>query len=209
MSPSLISRRPGWDSRSSTKPGKRWPTLPSDSRRASRWRATRLRVAEAALAAHQAERAAEQFRLVAGAVGCNGSSLASPPELGSNDPAGPALRIRALTGLGKALTRTGQAGRRGHGLRHGARAGSRRSDRPGGRPGPGSRLRGRQANRCRPQVVFAWFWKSLRNRTRHRKPRWPRPGLFARAGRTRSGSRCIRSPGRRPARSRFTRRQPA
>ena len=68
---------------------------------------TRLRIAEAALAARDAERAAEQFRLVA-------SALASPSEPGrpsgarSSDTTEPGLRVRALAGLGKALSELGK-----------------------------------------------------------------------------------------------------
>ena len=56
-----------------------WKTLASLSARFPRSRSlapTRLRLAEAALAAHQAERAAEQFRLVAGDA--TSSTRASP-----------------------------------------------------------------------------------------------------------------------------------
>jgi cellulose synthase operon protein C len=52
---------------------------------------TRLRLAEAALATHHAEQAAALFQLVA------------------DDPITPSLRIRALTGLGRALAEQGKA----------------------------------------------------------------------------------------------------
>ena len=68
---------------------------------------TRLRLGEAALAAHQAERAAEQFRLVAGGE-ASASEPRKTPGVKSTDPSGPSLRIRALTGLGKALRELGK-----------------------------------------------------------------------------------------------------
>ena len=65
---------------------------------------TRLRLGEAALAADQAERAAQQFRLVAGDTTLPTEPRKSPGTK-SNDATEPALRVRALTGLGKALQR--------------------------------------------------------------------------------------------------------
>ena len=68
----------------------------------------RLRVAEGALNAHQAERAAEQFRLVAGArkPGSTGASAsgAKPVEATAR-----ALQVRAYRGLGKALAELGKS----------------------------------------------------------------------------------------------------
>jgi cellulose synthase operon protein C len=61
----------------------------------------RLRLAEAMLTAHQAERAAEQFRLAAGVDAPAGK----PAEGGSAEKA---IRVRALTGLGRALTELGK-----------------------------------------------------------------------------------------------------
>jgi len=62
---------------------------------------TRLRLAEAALAAHRADRAVEQFRLVADSGTTKEPVQRSPGKQGA--PTEPALRIRALAGLGKAL----------------------------------------------------------------------------------------------------------
>jgi TolA-binding protein len=62
---------------------------------------TRLRLAEAALAAHQPGKAAEQFRLVAD--GGNSKRTTQPPANNQIAPTDPKLRIRALAGLGKAL----------------------------------------------------------------------------------------------------------
>ena len=56
---------------------------------------TRLRLGEAALAAHQPDRAAEQFRLV--------------PSQGDKEIE-PALRLRALAGLGRALAELNKPG---------------------------------------------------------------------------------------------------
>lgn len=67
----------------------------------------RLRFAEAALTSHQADRAAEQFRLVAG----DGKPLGGPVDARApkaNEPAEAALRARALAGLGKALRELGK-----------------------------------------------------------------------------------------------------
>jgi len=62
---------------------------------------TRLRLAEDALATHHADRAVEQFRLVAGG---GASTEPAQPSAGKGiAPTEPALRLRALAGLGKAL----------------------------------------------------------------------------------------------------------
>ncbi len=68
---------------------------------------TRLRVAEAALAAHQAERAAEQFRLVAGDAAST-TEARGRDEAKANVSAEPPLKIRALTGLGRSLAELGK-----------------------------------------------------------------------------------------------------
>jgi cellulose synthase operon protein C len=87
-----------------------WKTVANLSERFPRSRSlapTRLRLAEAALAAHQTERAAEQFRLVAG----DATSSREPRKLAeskSNEPTEPSLRIRALTGLGRCLRELGK-----------------------------------------------------------------------------------------------------
>jgi len=68
---------------------------------------TRLRWAEAALAAHQAQRAAAQFRLVVDVA----ARASGPPDGSggkSNGPMEPSLRIRALFGLGKSLWEMGK-----------------------------------------------------------------------------------------------------
>jgi cellulose synthase operon protein C len=90
-----------------------WKSLATLAERFPRSKAlatTRLRLAEAALAAHQAERAAEQFRLVAGIPGSSSeparSSGAKSTE--STESTDPALRLRAVAGLGKALTELGK-----------------------------------------------------------------------------------------------------
>ncbi len=67
----------------------------------------RLRVAEAALVAHQAERAAEQFRLVIGSVK-QGSNAASKDDAKPPDAVAPALEVRAYRGLGRALAELGK-----------------------------------------------------------------------------------------------------
>ena len=76
MSRWLIWRWRTWDGASSTTPGRHWPSLAERFPASRALAPTRLRLAEAALAAHQAERAAEQFRLVAGVGGK--SERASP-----------------------------------------------------------------------------------------------------------------------------------
>jgi cellulose synthase operon protein C len=72
----------------------------------------RLRIADAALAARQYDRAAEQFRLVAeSSQPANGGSPAAPNSVDkSSGTMDPALRIRALTGLGRALEGLGRSG---------------------------------------------------------------------------------------------------
>jgi TolA-binding protein len=67
----------------------------------------RLRLAEAALAAHQLERAAEQFRAVAGAVLDQGRPGAGVSNRSDKAP-DPALRVRALAGLGRTLQELGK-----------------------------------------------------------------------------------------------------
>ena len=70
---------------------------------------TRVRLAESALAAHQPDRAAEQFRLVAGAGALKKGTDTTPP--GSKEPklpVEPPLRNRALVGLGRALSELGK-----------------------------------------------------------------------------------------------------
>jgi TolA-binding protein len=70
---------------------------------------TRLRFAEAALAANQPERAAEQFRHVAG-VAPDANSPLDVVAPKSNDQPDVALRFRALAGLGKSLWKLGKPG---------------------------------------------------------------------------------------------------
>jgi len=81
-----------------------WKTMATLAGRFPRSQAlppTRLRLAEAALAAHHADRAVEQFRLVAGSATSNEPAQRSAGK--QSVPTEPALRIRALAGLGKAL----------------------------------------------------------------------------------------------------------
>jgi TolA-binding protein len=83
-----------------------WKTLAKLSDRFPQSRAlspTRLRLAEAALAAHQSERAAEQFRLVAG-VNTESSERPRSPGDKKSESLEPGLRIRALAGLGRSLS---------------------------------------------------------------------------------------------------------
>ena len=87
-----------------------WKTMATLAERFPRSRSlapTRLRLGEAALAAHQAERAAEQFRLVAD-DGTGSDEPRKSPRSKPDDPAQPSLRNRALTGLGKALRALGK-----------------------------------------------------------------------------------------------------
>ena len=87
-----------------------WKTLATLAERFPKSRSlapTRLRLAEAALAAHQAERAAEQFRLVAG-DGKPSDEPAGPAGAKSNGPTDTAIRARALAGLGKSLGELGK-----------------------------------------------------------------------------------------------------
>ena len=87
-----------------------WKTLPASPNRFPRSKAltpTRLRLAEAALAAHQAGRAAEQFRLVARPETAS-DNLAKPSAGKPGDATDPSLRMRALVGLGKALWELGK-----------------------------------------------------------------------------------------------------
>jgi TolA-binding protein len=69
---------------------------------------TRLRLAEAAMTAHEPARAAEQFRLVAASPVAAKSEAGGRPGTKSNDPSELALRIRALTGLGRCLCELGK-----------------------------------------------------------------------------------------------------
>jgi TolA-binding protein len=64
----------------------------------------RLRAAEAALGAHQAERAAEQFRLIVPPLKKAGQEKAQDPTDRPTDAETTALRVRAYSGLGRALT---------------------------------------------------------------------------------------------------------
>jgi TolA-binding protein len=68
---------------------------------------TRLRLAEAALRAGDAQRAAEQFRLVTGNDTPN-ATAAGVKTAGSSQPSEIALRIRALVGLGSSLDALGK-----------------------------------------------------------------------------------------------------
>ncbi len=68
----------------------------------------RLRVAEAALVAHQADRAAEQFRLMVGSVK-QGNGAAPKNDAKPSDAVAPALEVRAYRGLGRALAELGKA----------------------------------------------------------------------------------------------------
>jgi cellulose synthase operon protein C len=69
---------------------------------------TRLRLAEAELAAHRADRACEQFQIVAGVDSSNHELPATSDTGKSNDLTEPSLRIRALAGLGKSLWELGK-----------------------------------------------------------------------------------------------------
>jgi cellulose synthase operon protein C len=68
----------------------------------------RLRAAEAALEAHQAERAVEQFKLVTGATKAAVAG-AAPPVVKPVDANARALQARAYRGLGKALAQLGRS----------------------------------------------------------------------------------------------------
>ena len=71
----------------------------------------RLRLAEAALAAHQADRAVEPFRLVAGAgpvPSTDQPPRGSPAREQTGAPVDRSLRIRAFAGLGRALVELGK-----------------------------------------------------------------------------------------------------
>jgi len=69
---------------------------------------TRLRLAEAELAAHRADRAHENFRRVAGFDPSNSALPAASDSGRTNDSAEESLRIRALAGLGKSLWELGK-----------------------------------------------------------------------------------------------------
>jgi TolA-binding protein len=69
---------------------------------------TRLRLAEAELAAHRADLACEHFRNVAGLEPSNGQLPAASDAGKQNDSTEPSLRIRALAGLGKSLWELGK-----------------------------------------------------------------------------------------------------
>jgi TolA-binding protein len=72
---------------------------------------TRVRLAESALAAHQPDRAAEQFRLAADPGSSKeGAGGAPPAPDGSKQTIDSAVRIRALAGLGRALSDLGKPG---------------------------------------------------------------------------------------------------
>jgi TolA-binding protein len=87
-----------------------WKTLDQLAERYPRSKAlpsTRLRLAEAALDANQATRAAEQFRLL---LGLDSSGRASSAPLANTAAAAidPPLRLRAQSGLGRALWKLGK-----------------------------------------------------------------------------------------------------
>ncbi len=95
-----------------------WKTLATLSDRfpsSKALRLARLRLAEAALAAHHPDRAAEQFRLVTSAEskgeGAGGDVAAPSPGGEKEGPSiDPSLRVRAFYGLGRALTELGKPG---------------------------------------------------------------------------------------------------
>ena len=68
----------------------------------------RVRMAEAALAAHHPDQAAEQFRMVADTKAKNVPDSGSARPDGSGASIDPSLQVRALTGLGRALTELGK-----------------------------------------------------------------------------------------------------
>jgi TolA-binding protein len=87
-----------------------WKTLANLAARFPQSKAlppARLRLAEAALAAHQASRAAEQFRILAG-TSADGGMEPHDPAAPSSKPADRALKARALAGLGRALRELGK-----------------------------------------------------------------------------------------------------
>ena len=90
---------------------------------------TRLRLAEAELAAHRPDRACEQFRIVAGVERSIGEVPGMSDARKTNDSNETSLQIRALAGLGKSLWELGRAGRSGRGVCRVAREGAKRPDR--------------------------------------------------------------------------------
>ena len=135
--------------------------------------ATRLRVAEAALAAHQPERAEEQFRLVAGPL-AQARQADRPSAAGSTDLTEPSLKIRALAGLGKALTALGKPALAA------AAFGEVVELAPFDRIVPEIALARaaplRPASKqMPPSSPMPWYWKSLRNQIRHLRPPWRKP----------------------------------
>ena len=69
---------------------------------------TRLRLAEAELAAHRPDRACEQFRIVAGVERSIGKVPGTSDARKTNDSSETSLQIRALAGLGKSLWELGE-----------------------------------------------------------------------------------------------------
>src|SRR5262249_41650810 len=96
------------------RPDDAWKTLATLTERFPGSKAltpARLRLAEAALEAHQPDRAVPLFRFVAGAVG-DPTTLPTPRGAPVGEapaaPVDPSLRIRAFAGLGRALRELGK-----------------------------------------------------------------------------------------------------
>ena len=150
----------------------------------------RLRIAEAALAARQFDRAVEQFHLVTGPV----SPAASAPDGKSTTAIEPALRVRALAGLGHAPRGPGPFRRGGRGLRRGRGPGPFRPGRARDGDGPGPRPRGRQPTRRRARPPTRTPPAGSPVGTKAAAPSWPGRGCWPGSGgtsrRPRSSSDC-------------------
>ena len=105
-------------------PGRCWPVWRRSSPTSKSLPPARLRVAEAALEAHEAERAAEQFKLVAGRPEARARPGLRRSGAKHVDASTPALQVRAYRGLGKALAELGKTGRSRVGVPTGTGAGA-------------------------------------------------------------------------------------
>ncbi len=139
----------------------------------------RLRLGEAELAAHHAERAAEQFRHVAGAGPPSkepARSAAGKEQGASTDKT---LKVRALVGLGTALCGAREAGRRGRGLSVGPRAGA--GNEPIAAQIALAQGQAHEANR-QPEAALrdlcARSARNTQNPTRRHWRRWPRHAFW-------------------------------
>ena len=148
-----------------------WKTLATLAERFPQSRSlapTRLRVAEAALAAHQAERAAEQFRLVAG-HGKRPVDPARPAGTKADETTDPAIRARRWPAWESRCASWASRPTRPRPLPPCSSSLLPTRSRPRS-PSPGP-ARSKPTNRSMPQSKHTLSsWRNSRNRTRGRKP---------------------------------------